>query len=48
MTAVEDRIRALPLWKGPITIEPLKGGLSKESFLVTEPRNAGRGGARVA
>ncbi|PSJ56026.1 phosphotransferase family protein [Kumtagia ephedrae] len=37
MTATEDRIRALPLWKGPVTIEPLKGGLSNESFLVTDP-----------
>ena len=37
MTATEDRIRSLPLWKGPVTIEPLKGGLSNESFLVTEP-----------
>ncbi len=33
----EDRIRALPIWKGPITIEPLKGGLSNESFRVDEP-----------
>ena len=32
----EDRIRALPLWSGPISIEPLKGGLSNESFLVTD------------
>ncbi len=37
MTAIEDRIRALPLWKGRVTIEPLKGGLSNESFLVSEP-----------
>ena len=37
MTAIEDRIRALPLWKGTVTIEPLRGGLSNESFLVTEP-----------
>ena len=37
MTAIEDRIRALPVWKGPISIELLKGGLSNESFVVTEP-----------
>jgi len=37
MTTIEDRIRSLPLWKGPITIEPLKGGLSNESFVVREP-----------
>lgn len=33
----EDRIRALPLWRGPVTIEPLAGGLSNESFRVDEP-----------
>jgi thiamine kinase-like enzyme len=37
MTAIEDRIRALPVWKGPISIELLKGGLSNESFVVIEP-----------
>ena len=36
MTGVEDRIRALPLWSGVISIEPLKGGLSNESFLVAD------------
>jgi len=36
MTSSEDRIRALPPWRGPISIEPLKGGLSNESFLVTD------------
>ena len=36
MTAIEERIRALPLWNGSITIEPLKGGLSNESFLVAD------------
>lgn len=40
MTTTEDRIRALPVWTGPIVIEPLKGGLSNESFVVTDP--AGR------
>jgi thiamine kinase-like enzyme len=37
MTPVEDRIRALPIWKGAITVRPLKGGLSNESFVVEEP-----------
>jgi thiamine kinase-like enzyme len=36
MRAAEYRIRALPLWNGAISIEPLKGGLSNESFLVTD------------
>jgi thiamine kinase-like enzyme len=36
MTASEDRIRALPLWRGPIEIAPLKGGLSNESWLVAD------------
>lgn len=38
MTTSEDRIRALPLWNGPVTIAPLKGGISNESWLV-EDRN---------
>ena len=36
MSAVEYRIRALPVWNGAISIEPLKGGLSNESFLVAD------------
>jgi thiamine kinase-like enzyme len=36
VTASEGRIRALPLWRGEISIEPLKGGLSNESWLVTD------------
>ncbi|NGN44127.1 phosphotransferase [Mesorhizobium sp. CGMCC 1.15528] len=35
-TKTEDRIRALPCWNGGIAIEPLKGGLSNENFLVTD------------
>lgn len=38
MSNSEDRIRALPLWNGPVTIAPLKGGISNESWLV-EDRN---------
>lgn len=32
-----DRIRALPCWTGRITIAPLKGGLSNDTFLVKDP-----------
>jgi len=31
-----DRIRALPCWNGSIEIAPLKGGLSNESWVVTD------------
>lgn len=40
MTTSEDRIRALPIWKGRVTIEPLRGGLSNESWVVSD--KAGR------
>ncbi|HWU61347.1 MAG TPA: choline kinase family protein [Ensifer sp.] len=33
---VEDRIVALKCWAGPIEVEPLKGGISNESYLVTD------------
>lgn len=33
----EHRIRNLPCWAGPITIAPLKGGLSNETFVVDDP-----------
>ena len=36
MAIDEDRVLALPCWNGGITIEPLKGGLSNESLLVTD------------
>jgi len=36
MPTPEDRIRALPLWRGSIEIAPLKGGLSNESFTVAD------------
>jgi thiamine kinase-like enzyme len=36
----EERISALPIWRGAITIAPLKGGLSNESWLVSD--DAGR------
>lgn len=36
----EQRIRSLPCWKGGVAIEPLRGGISNESWLVTD--GAGR------
>ncbi|MBX3582442.1 MAG: phosphotransferase family protein [Rhizobiaceae bacterium] len=36
MNRIEFRLRALPLWNGAIAVEPLKGGLSNESYLVTD------------
>ncbi len=33
---IPDRIRALPCWKGEISAEPLEGGLSNESWKVTD------------
>jgi thiamine kinase-like enzyme len=36
MTAsLEARIAALPCWRGDVTLEPLAGGLSNRSFVVT-------------
>ena len=32
----EERVRALPCWKGRIAIEPLGGGLSNANFLVRD------------
>ena len=34
--AMEDRIRGLPCWRGRIDIAPLKGGISNESYLVSD------------
>ena len=34
--AAQDRVRALPCWRGRIDIAPLAGGISNESFLVTD------------
>ncbi|HEY5819981.1 MAG TPA: choline/ethanolamine kinase family protein [Mesorhizobium sp.] len=31
------RIRGLPCWTGPITVQLLRGGLSNQNFLVTDP-----------
>jgi thiamine kinase-like enzyme len=34
--ASEDRLRALKIWSGPVALTPLKGGLSNESFIVSD------------
>ncbi len=36
MTSVTDIVRELPFWSGEITLEPLSGGLSNESYVVTD------------
>jgi thiamine kinase-like enzyme len=40
MTDAESRVRALPIWSGPVTITPLKGGVSNASFKVTDSTGA--------
>ena len=36
MPNAEETIARLPVWKGPVEIAPLEGGLSNESFKVTD------------
>lgn len=36
MTDAADRLTALPIWQGEISFEPLPGGLSNESYKVTD------------
>jgi thiamine kinase-like enzyme len=36
MPGIEARIHAIPVWDGSVTWQPLKGGLSNESFIVTD------------
>lgn len=38
--AAEARVRALPVWQGGISLEPLKGGVSNASFRVTDSRGS--------
>jgi len=33
---VESKIAALPFWSGPVTLEPLSGGLSNQSFVAKD------------
>lgn len=34
--SLESRIAGLPCWRGPVTLEPLKGGLTNISFVATD------------
>ena len=36
--SAEQRVRDLAVWSGPVTLEPLKGGLSNASFIVTDAK----------
>jgi thiamine kinase-like enzyme len=36
MSDIDDRIRSIPYWTAPLTWQPLKGGLSNDSFVVTD------------
>ena len=36
MANAETRVRGLSIWKGDVTIEPLKGGVSNASFTVID------------
>ncbi len=36
MPALEERIARLACWRGPITLEPLKGGLTNISYVATD------------
>lgn len=36
MSDTEDRIMAIPIWRGGIAVAPLQGGLSNESFTITD------------
>jgi thiamine kinase-like enzyme len=36
MTSAAERVKAMPLWHGAVEPEPLKGGLSNESFTVVD------------
>ena len=36
MISADQRVRELPLWKGPVTLEPLTGGVSNAGFKVTD------------
>ncbi len=33
---LEARIAALPCWRGKVTLEPLRGGLSNMAFVVAD------------
>ncbi|MGE3873194.1 MAG: phosphotransferase [Parvibaculaceae bacterium] len=35
---IEQRVRGLPCWQGAVALQPLKGGLSNASFIVTDAK----------
>ena len=40
MPSAEDQVASPHFWSGrPVTLEPLSGGLSNESFIVTDGRS---------
>jgi len=45
MTNAEQRVRGLTIWKGDVTLQPLKGGVSNASFTVED--SSGKFVARV-
>ena len=36
MDALRERISRLPIWQGPVSLEPLQGGLTNISFVATD------------
>src|SRR5471032_2861312 len=36
MDALAERLSRLPIWRGPVTLEPLKGGLTNISFVAED------------
>jgi thiamine kinase-like enzyme len=36
LDALRERISGLPIWRGPVTLEPLTGGLTNISFVATD------------
>lgn len=42
MDSLPDKLSRLPIWQGPVTLEPLKGGLTNISYVATD-----RGGRYV-
>jgi thiamine kinase-like enzyme len=36
MSELDDRINSIPIWRGPVTWAPLKGGLSNESYTAED------------
>ena len=39
MTELPEKLLKLPIWNGPVTGEPLKGGLSNEAYVASDGEN---------